>query len=157
MRHSASMSWLILNHGENPAMETIGLTHWGQVTHICVSLSYASISSDNGLLPCQCQAIDLFDLRLNKRLSKQSWGWWFDMRSCSLWRHCNDQGHCCSWRMTLLVPDFLSCYLGSPGHCLTHWSRENIITWNLGNKLLWNLNQIWYIFIQENAFKNVVW
>ena len=31
----------------------------------------------------------LFDLRLNKRLSKQSWGWWFDTPSGSLWRHCN--------------------------------------------------------------------
>ena len=30
-----------------------------------------------------------FDLRLNKRLSKQSWGWWFDMPSRSSWRHCN--------------------------------------------------------------------
>ena len=27
---------------------------------------------------------------LNKRLSKQSWGWWFEMPSCSLWRHCNE-------------------------------------------------------------------
>ena len=26
---------------------------------------------------------------LNKRLSKQSWGWWFDTPSRSLWRHCN--------------------------------------------------------------------
>ena len=30
-----------------------------------------------------------FDLRLNKRLSKQPWGWWFDTSSWSLWRHCN--------------------------------------------------------------------
>ena len=30
-----------------------------------------------------------FDLRLNKRLSKQSWGWRFETPSCSLWRHCN--------------------------------------------------------------------
>ena len=30
-----------------------------------------------------------FDLRLNKRLSKQSWGWWFDTLSHPLWRHCN--------------------------------------------------------------------
>ena len=30
-----------------------------------------------------------FDLRLNKRLSKQSWGWWFDMPSRPLWRHGN--------------------------------------------------------------------
>ena len=31
-----------------------------------------------------------FDLRLNKRLSKQSWGWWFETPSRPLWRHCND-------------------------------------------------------------------
>ena len=32
----------------------------------------------------------LFDLCLNKRLSKVSWGWWFETLSCPLWRHCND-------------------------------------------------------------------
>ena len=31
-----------------------------------------------------------FDLRLNKRLSKQSWGWWFETLSCPLWRHYNE-------------------------------------------------------------------
>ena len=31
-----------------------------------------------------------FDLRLNKRLSKQSWGWRFEMLSRPLWRHRND-------------------------------------------------------------------
>ena len=30
-----------------------------------------------------------FDLRLNKRLSKQSWGWWFETLSHPLWRHRN--------------------------------------------------------------------
>ena len=30
-----------------------------------------------------------FDLHLNKRLSKQSWGWWFEL-SCQLWRPCDD-------------------------------------------------------------------
>ena len=35
-----------------------------------------------------------FDLRLNKRLSKQSWGWWSDTPSCSLWHQCNvEWGH----------------------------------------------------------------
>ena len=29
---------------------------------------------------------------LNKRLSKQSWGWWSEMPSRSLWRHCNVVG-----------------------------------------------------------------
>ena len=31
-----------------------------------------------------------FDLRLNTRLSKQWWGWWFETPSCPLWHHCND-------------------------------------------------------------------
>ena len=31
-----------------------------------------------------------FELLLNKRWSKQSWGWWFETPSSSLWRHCND-------------------------------------------------------------------
>ena len=31
-----------------------------------------------------------FDLRLNKRLIKQSWGWWSETPSRSLWRHCNE-------------------------------------------------------------------
>ena len=31
-----------------------------------------------------------FYLRLNKLLSKQSWGWWFETPSRSSWRHCND-------------------------------------------------------------------
>ena len=30
-----------------------------------------------------------FDLCLNKRLSKQSWDWWFETPSRPLWRHCN--------------------------------------------------------------------
>ena len=34
---------------------------------------------------------DIFiDLRLNKRLSKQLWGWWFETPSRPLSRHCND-------------------------------------------------------------------
>ena len=38
-----------------------------------------------------------FDLRLNKRLSKQSWGWWFEMLPCPLWRHCKEGPTLCSW------------------------------------------------------------
>ena len=32
-----------------------------------------------------------FDLCLNKRLSKQSWGWWFETLSYLLWRHRNEE------------------------------------------------------------------
>ena len=41
-----------------------------------------------------------FDLRLNKPLSKQPWGWWFETLSRSLWRHRNALEHrlfnCCN-------------------------------------------------------------
>ena len=30
-----------------------------------------------------------FDLRLNKRLSKQAWGWWFETLARPLWSHRN--------------------------------------------------------------------
>ena len=37
-----------------------------------------------------------FDLRPNKRLSKQPWGWWFETQSWSWWRHCNVEA-CAKW------------------------------------------------------------
>ena len=55
----------------------------------------------------------LFDLRLNKRLSKQSSGWWFETPSCPLWRHRNDND--VTWA---------SCCLKSS------------VTWLFANKLL---------------------
>ena len=33
------------------------------------------------------------DLRLNNRLSKQSWGWWIETPLYPLWRHCNGNGY----------------------------------------------------------------
>ena len=46
-----------------------------------------------GELPAQrpvTRSFDIFfDLRLNKRLSKQSWGWWFETLSRTFWRHRN--------------------------------------------------------------------
>ena len=35
-----------------------------------------------------------FDLCLNKRLSKQSWGWWFETPWHPIWRHCNVVSAC---------------------------------------------------------------
>ena len=49
--------------------------------------------TDHRWIPCtKASGSELwcfFDLRPNKRLSKQSWGWWFDTPSRSLWRYCN--------------------------------------------------------------------
>ena len=54
----------------------------------------AGISPVTGEFPTQrpvTRSFDVFfDLHLDKRLSKQSWGWWFKTSSRPLWRHCND-------------------------------------------------------------------
>ena len=56
----------------------------------------AGNSPVTGEFPTQWQvtrSFDVFfDLRLNKPLSKQWWGWWFETPSRSLWRHCNVTG-----------------------------------------------------------------
>ena len=53
----------------------------------------AGNSPVSGEFPAQrpvTRSFDIFfDLRLNKRLSKQPWGWWFETPSCPLWRQCN--------------------------------------------------------------------
>ena len=56
-----------------------------------------------------------FDLRLNKPLSKQWWGWWLETLSRPLWRHCNDvvlfcgggdATISCQWNHTIHLPIF---------------------------------------------------
>ena len=55
---------------------------------------FAENSPVTGEFPSQrpvTRSFDIFfDLRLNKRLSKQSRRWWFEALSRSLWRHCNE-------------------------------------------------------------------
>ena len=54
---------------------------------------YAGNSPVTSEFPAQrpvTRSFDIFfDLRLNKRLSKQSWGWWYETPSRWSWRHCN--------------------------------------------------------------------
>ena len=54
-----------------------------------------------------------FDLCLNNQLSQQSWGWWFETPSRSLWRHCNDPYHgTVVWKLKLT--GYLSaCYINA--------------------------------------------
>ena len=60
-------------------------------------------SSVTGEFPAQrpeTRSFDfVFDMRLNKRLSRQSWGWWFDTPSHPLWRHWNESLYdiCSQW------------------------------------------------------------
>ena len=59
---------------------------------------YVGNSQASGEFPAQrpvTRSFEVFfDLRLNKRLRKQPWGWWFETLSCTLWRHCNVVCHC---------------------------------------------------------------
>ena len=43
----------------------------------------------------------------------------------------------------------------APNHYLNQCC--NIVNGAIGNKIQWNLNENLYIFVQENAFENVVW
>ena len=57
----------------------------------CVTGHLCGNSPVSGEFPAQrpvTWSFDVFfDLRLNKRLGKQSWGWWFETPSRPLWRH----------------------------------------------------------------------
>ena len=67
-------------------------TSWNQMETFSTYLAICAGNSPvNSLHKGQgCRALMLFfDLRLNKRLSKQSWGWWFETPSRPLWRHNN--------------------------------------------------------------------
>ena len=79
-----------------------------------------------------------FDLRLNKRLSKQSRRRWFETSPHSLWRHCNG----------------LSPY----GHL--NITYRNAVLWAIefvtGIELQWIRIKIQINFFQENAIQNVV-
>ena len=56
-----------------------------------------------------------FDLRLNKRFSKQSWGWRFETLSRPLWRHCNvDCVRCQSRELPFNIKTVLSGIGGIP-------------------------------------------
>ena len=65
-----------------------------------------------------------FDLRLNKRLSKQWWGWWFETPSRPLWRHCNAMWEFILQQMCELAREvryqFLFC---THNHTILYWGR----------------------------------
>ena len=60
----------------------------------CITIPLCGEFTDHRWIPTQKPLTRSFDvffhLCLNKRLSKQSPGWWFETPSRSLWRHCNE-------------------------------------------------------------------
>ena len=51
-----------------------------------------------------------FDMRLNKRWSKQPWGWLFETPPWSLWRQCNVQTNLCSHWLKACEISFLDSF-----------------------------------------------
>ena len=104
------------------------------------------------------------DVCLNNRLNKQSRWVTGDFR------HQCDRGQCNIYMSKDVTVLFRRC---------TDWSKHNvqkdnglslagtkplseptlvyIVNWTLANKLQWKFNRNSYIYIQENAFENVVW
>ena len=60
-----------------------------------------------------------FDLRPNKWLSKQSWGWWFETPSYRLWRHSNGFWWC-AWPSTICPTRMIDTW-----YCLQLLSKLN--------------------------------
>ena len=72
-----------------PAKVTVSIS-----TYACICYVYKHIGIPvPGEFPAQrpvTPSFDVFfDLRLNKRLIKRSWGWWFETLPHPLWRHSN--------------------------------------------------------------------
>ena len=72
-----------------------------------------------------------FYLRLNKPLSKQLWGGWFETLSRRLWRHCNDNettsqrtGPLWSVNYTQYVNSFVEWYCKAMAPCL--WKAATV-------------------------------
>ena len=68
-----------------------------------------------------------FDLRLNQRLSKQSWGWWFERLSRSLWRHCN------------VIMNFIILHINPS----TPYTDDSIC--QIPSRVLWSYIKDWYL------------
>ena len=62
--------------------------------HLCGEFTNSPVPGEFPTQRPVTRSFDVFfDLRLNKRLSKQSWGWWLKTLSHPLWRHRNELGH----------------------------------------------------------------
>ena len=117
-----------------------------------------AICAGNSLIPGEFPAqmpvmrsFDVFfDLRLNKRLSKQSWGWWFGTLWRPSWRHCN----------VVLFYEYASISFSEATHnlpVLTYWGRDKmaaIFRTTFANAFSWmkmfKLRLIWSLFQGSN-------
>ena len=74
-----------------------------------------------------------FDLCLNKRLSKQLWGWWFEMLSCPLWHHCIE-----SFMLLIMWIGDVIIFFGTCHISLSWNDRKNKICIKICIHVSWN-------------------
>ena len=97
-----------------------------------------------------------FDQHLNKRLSEQSWGWWFETPSRPLWRHRNVRsygGRLGQWeyitncQLNLRVWEWLQNTL--LGNVFLPWLAETdlmrTISWKGYQPMKWGVTYVMYI------------
>ena len=113
---------------------------------ICVGNSPAS-SEFPAQRPVTWSFDVFFDLCLNKRLRKQSWGWWFKTLSRPLWRHCNEM--ISAFRMNPKVG-------GSSSHGSKHFVSHKL--WHFDRNIRpWVENEchcLWTVDISNFIFSN---
>ena len=85
-----------------------------------------------------------FDVRLNQRLSKQSWGWWFVTTSSSLWHHCNAV-FLFSCSCGYINPSGFLRFIHPISSGLLHLSRG--IFWHIWVQLTGNVHISWGVFM----------
>ena len=104
--HNAPITYLTMHHLEQICTHLVKLSF--ALLSLCTDRFMMTSSNGNifrvtgplcgeftgpGEFPTQrpvTRSFDVYlDLRLNKRLCKQSWGWWFETLLCPLWRHSN--------------------------------------------------------------------
>ena len=96
------------------------------------------------------RSVDVFfDLRLNKRLSKQSWGWWFETLSRPLCRHCNEWEIINNTEYIFYIFQSIWDTLRNKLHTMQNSNMQNWETCNskfvsYRHLDLWNGNGFWY-------------
>ena len=87
-----------------------------------------------GEFPAQRPVTRSFDvflgLHLNKRLNKQSWGWWFETLSRPLWRHSNGFTSLNQWKNSMTHRDRHKMTANSQTTFSNAFANENVrIRW----------------------------
>ena len=136
---------MTLGGARNPAHPAKKPSQWARnyCDYFCARNSLVT-----GKFPAQRQVTGrfgvLFHLLLNKRMSKQWWGWWFKAPSCPVWCHCNVQwllngeGHLLCIRQTERLSTSLATATPPCWHqCKCQFIKAFIKVHSSYNALIW--------------------